>query len=315
MIYTPVNAGNFVESSRSYAAPFYTGSNSLTNSFLNTTNDYADTVETWNGTVVLTNGFDNPYFFCSPIFTNTNNYKSLGPKYYLNTRRPYYDLGYNHPIQKRIVKMTSIGSTLIGFNSLNRSFPDIPVKSITNTASGPTTSSTDWAKYEIYQGVNIPGGSTNINFGCGVRVPKDDEFRSRNFGGIYLFSYSSSLNKYYVNFVAICGSAVPSLLGGTSSYTNYQEGTSNSLFMWGGYSQSGPPERWHSNLDLKKIEQSYLTTRNYDAWQLLNYTIPVPPSTTAVCLAMYFAENHTYLNNDGVRGGSISFYNPYINFS
>lgn len=314
MIYSPVNAGNIVESSRSYAAPFYTGSNSLTNSFLNTNNDYAATVETWNGSVILTNGFDNPYRFCSPIFTNIVNYKSLGPKYYLDPRRPYFDLGYNHPIQKRIVKMTSIGSTLIGFNSLNRTYPEIPVKSITNTPSGPTTSSTDWAKYEIYQTVNIPGGSSNINFGCSVRVPKDDEFRSRNFGGIYLFSYDSFANKYYVNFVAICGSDVPSLLGGTSSYTNFQETTSNSLFMWGGCTSDGLV-RWSSNLDLKKIEQSYLTTRNYDAWQLLNYTIPVPPSTTAVSLAMYFAENHTYLNGDGVKGGSISFYNPYINFT
>ena len=304
----PSNAGYVLAPSS-----VFSGSNYLQNSFLDAdSNAGADTVEWYNGQQIC-----NSWKFFSPIFTNTTNYKSLAPKYFLKAEEPNYALNPTDPLQKRIVQMNGVGSTLIGFNNLDRSYPSIPMKQITNTVIGTTNPATDWTKYEMIQNVTVPGGATSMSFGVMAKVRSSDALRPLNFGGVYVYSGTGST--WSVDHASICGSSVPSLLGGTSGYTTYTELVGppyqNSLFMWGGI-DLGTMERWNSTLKLRKRSQELATA--YADWKQLNVTVTLPresPNSGVVGFAMYFAENHSYLNGDGTPTGSIWFYNPYVTFA
>jgi hypothetical protein len=234
-----------------------------------------------------------------------------------------------------LIKEFGIGGTLIAFNNnFNRSFPDAPMRQITSDTTGAGGVTQDWAKYEMYQVVNIPVGVTVVNFGAMVLCPASDDLRPYNFGGMYIFAGDSSSKKWSVDFSAVCGSSVPALpTAGTSTYTNYQEGSSNSLFMWAGPSflSPGSPEttRWNSNLYLRgtsvlpsSTSSNQVLTSNYRAWKQLNVRVPLPlggsgngVDNTKLGFSMYFAESRGYLNGDGTPSGSIWFYDPYVVFS
>ena len=291
----------------------FSGSNALQNSFFNVdSNAGADTVEAYNGSSIC-----NSWKFFSPVFTNTFNYKSLAPKYFLKAEEPNYALNPEDALQKRVVQMNGIGSTVIAFNDLNRGHPSIPMKQITNTVAGTTSPSSDWTKYEMFQTVSIPGGATTMSFGVMAKVRTSDALRPLNFAGVYVYSGSGS--SWSVDHATICGSSVPSLLGGTSGYTTYSELVGppfeNSIYMWAGLNLDGN-ERWNSTLKLCKRSQEAATA--YSDWKQLSVTTTLPrqtPNDGRVAFSMFFAENHSYLDNSGTPTGSVWFYNPYVTFA
>jgi hypothetical protein len=210
------------------------------------------------------------------------------------------------------------------------------MRQITSNPLDPGTTTTDWVKYEMYQAVNIPVGATVVNVGAMVLCPASDDLLPYNFGGFYIFAGDSGT--WSVDFAAICGSSVPILPGSQAgpSYINYQETTSNSLYMWAGPSFAPDGEavnRWNSNLYLKGSDVipgvTYTTQRpasDYRTWKQLNVRIPLPlggsgngVDNTKLGFSMYFAESRGYLNAPGipptVPSGSIWFYDPYVVFS
>lgn len=256
----------------------------------------------------------------SPTFTNTGNYNSLAPKYFLNAYPPYsLEEG---PAGRHLIKQFGIGSTLIGFNSLTRTYPDPPMRQITANTTGAGSSNTNWVKYEMYQSVNIPVGATSVKFGAMVFCPPNDPLRPYNFGGIYVFAGpESGKPPVAVNWTAICGSSFSALPGNESpSYVNYEETTSNSLFMFAGPSMlDGQINRWNSNLFIKGSQS---LASGYGTWKQLNIQTSLPlggtipgVGNTKLGFSMYFAESHIYLYDDGIPSGSIWFYDPYVVFS
>jgi len=253
----------------------------------------------------------------SPTFTNTVDYKSLAPQYFLNAYPPYsLEEG---PAGRHLIKQFGIGSTLIDFNSLARTYPEPPMRQITSSITGDGSGTTNWAKYEMYQSVNIPVGATSVKFGAMVLCPSNDLLRPYNFGGVYIFAGpGDGKPPVSVNFTAICGSSVPTLPGEQATYTNYEESTSNSLFMFAGPSiYLSETNRWNSNLYIKGSKSLAST---YQTWKQVNVQTSIPfgnagVDNTKLAFSMYFAESHSYLNGDGTPSGSIWFYDPYVVFS
>lgn len=294
----------------------FSGSNALQNSFLNAdSNAGADTVEAYNGTYI-----NNYWRHCSPTFTS-GAYKSLAPKYYLKAEEPNYALNPSDPLQKRVVQMNGIGSNLdAGLNFLDRSYPGMPMKQITNTIAGTTSPATDWVKYEMIQTVSVPVGATTMSFGAMARVRASDALRPLNFAGIYVYSGTTGPSSWSVDYATICGSSVPSLIGGTGGYTTYSELVGppyeNSLFMWAGLDlDSGT--RFSQTIKVRKRSQELATA--YSDWKQLSVTTSLPrqsPNDNRVAFSMFFAENHSYLTEASPPpSGSVWFYNPYVTFS
>jgi hypothetical protein len=207
-----------------------------------------------------------------------------------------------------------------------------------DTSTGAGSSLTNWAKYEMYQIVDIPVGATVLNYGAMILCPADDDLLTYNFGGMYIFAGAPSPALWSIDYSAICGVSVPILPNsqGAPTYQNYQEATSSSLFMWAGPSFNLPGEgisRWNSNLFLrgKNVldDGAYTAQRpasDYRTWKQLNVRIPLPlggsgngVDNTRLGFSMYFAESHSYLNAPDipptVPSGSIWFYDPYVVFS
>jgi hypothetical protein len=210
------------------------------------------------------------------------------------------------------------------------------MRQITSDTTGAGSSTTDWVKYEMYETVNIPVGATEVNVGAMVLCPASDDLRPYNFGGFYIFAGNSG--KWSVDFAAICGSSVPILPGSEagSSYINYEETTSNSLYMWAGptFATGGEDiNRWNSNLYLKGSDvipgAAFTTQRpasDYRTWRQLNVRIPLPlggsgngVNNTKLGFSMYFAESRGYLSPPNqpptAQTGSIWMYDPYVVFS
>jgi len=254
----------------------------------------------------------------SPTFTNTGNYKSLAPKYFLKANPPYA-IGGSGPAGRHLIKQFGITSTILGFNSLSRTYPDPPMRQITSSITGAGSGTTNWVKYEMYQSVNIPVGATSVKFGAMILCPPDDTLRPHNFGGVYIFAGpGAGKPPVSVNFAAICGSSVAALPGVGASYVNYEELTSNSLLMFAGPSiYSTEINRWNSNLYIKGSQQLAST---YQTWKQLDVQTPLPlgnsgVDNTKIGFSMYFAESHSYLDSGATPTGSIWFYDPYVVFS
>lgn len=315
----------------------YTGTNALVSGRLDFLPGCTPLVERNNGTSAgayidpPNTTFITEWKHYSPTFTNTVDYKSLAPKYFLNAFPPYTIGG--GPAGRHLIKEFGIGGTLIAFNNnFNRSYPEPPMRQITSDTTGAGGVTQDWAKYEMYQVVNIPVGATVVNVGAMVLCPASDDLRPYNFGGFYIFAGNSGT--WSVDFAAICGSSVPILPGsqGAPLYTNYQESSSNSLYMWAGPSFVTGGEavnRWNSNLYLRGqnvldggSNTAQRPASDYRTWKQLNVRIPLPlggsgsgVDNTQLGFSMYFAESRGYLNDDGTPSGSIWFYDPYVVFS
>jgi len=317
----------------------YTGTNVLSEPRLDARVNTTPIVISPNGGFAVISGEDpfigvGPFRHYSPTFLNvTSTYDTLAPAY-LPYAFPPYPVDNSGPAGRHLFKLFGIGSTLIPFNNFNRVYPDPPMRQITSDTTGSGGITQDWAKYEMYQVVNIPVGATVVNFGAMVLCPASDDLRPYNFGGFYIFAGSSSTNKWSVDFAAICGSSVPILPGslGAPFYTNYQESVSNSLYMWAGPSFAPGGEavnRWNSSLYLRGQDvldggsnTAQRPASDYRTWKQLNIRIPLPlggsgngVDNTKLGFSMYFAESRGYLNNSGTQSGSIWIYDPYVVFS
>lgn len=316
----------------------YVGTNALTDPRLSLKSGVAPLVENYNTAGPA--GYYNQdlsvlaWRHYSPTYTNTIDYKTLGLKYFLSAYPPYeLGIALRSP---HLVKLAGIGSTLIAFNSLTRTYPDPPMRQITNDPTGPGTSTTNWVKYEIFQEVNIPVGATVVNVGAMILAPADDPLREFNFGGFYVFAGGNgSPAKVSIDYAAVCGASVPTLLGSTtSSYTRYQEtDPSNSLFMWAGPQLTGigavGNDRWNQDLYIKKVSvapgatySNQVLASDFTNWKQLDVRIPLPlggsgngVNNSKLGFSLYFAESHSYLNNSGIPSGSVWFYDPYVVFS
>ena len=321
----------------------YTGTNALSLPRLDDHPTTRPIVEAYNGdyAVIANEGmftYPGPFRHYSPAFTNTDNFKSLAPAYFPYAFPPYL-VDDGGPAGRHLFKLFGTGSTLISFNNnFNRTYPEPPMRQITSDTTGVGSTTTDWVKYEMYETVNIPVGATVVNIGAMVLCPASDDLRPYNFGGFYIFAGDSISKKWSVDFAAICGSSVPILPGSqaNTSYINYQEATSNSLFMWAGpsFEVPGPNiNRWNSNLYLRGsdvlVGGTNTTQRpasDYRTWKQLNVRIPLPlggsgngVDNTKLGFSMYFAESRGYLNAPGVppttQSGSVWIYDPYVVFS
>jgi hypothetical protein len=304
----------------------YTGTNVLAQPRLDTFPNTNPIVEQYNNdtagiSVVSPGSYALPWSHYSPTFTTTSEYKSLGPKFFLYDYVPY-DPGYTEK-SGHIIKLYGITNRVLSFNTLDRGYPNPPMRQITSDTTGSGSSTQNWVKYEMYQVVNIPVGATSVKFGAMVLVPESDALRPYNFGGFYVFAGNSPTIS--VDYAAVLGSSVPTLpASGFPYYVNYVETTSSSLYMF-----AGPPidpvnvNRWNSSLYLKGISQA---SSNFKTWKQVNVSIPLPlggsgsgVDNSKLGFSLYFAESHSYLLNPGSppgpATGSIWFYDPYVVFS
>jgi hypothetical protein len=288
-------------------------------------NYYGDTA---NGSVIMSK-----YWHNSPLRYDAGSYRTLFRKTFHIAKPPYDILPYDSPLQKRFMKILPVGNR---FASVNTDLGLIrTISSVYSPAGGGgDTDLTSWVKYSaetvgsrtwsipagsVASGpIVVPVGATNINFGCSVRIAKNDQLRPKNFGGIFI-NFQRSTYRSYVNYIAICGNEVPNLLGDDNPYTMFNtDFNSNATSQW-----LGPNT---SKVKVKKLSQTFQDD-SYDNWKIINGSVTIPTFSTAdndatngraeyVSLHMYLAESFVYLNNivDGDIGGMF-FYNPYLYFS
>ena len=280
-----------------------------------------------NGSVIMSK-----YWHNSPLRYDPSSYETLFRKTFHIAKPPYDILPYDSPLQQRFMKILPVGNRFADINTdlgLIRT-----ISSVYSPANGGgNTDLTSWVKYSaetvgsrtwgVFGGAEstpilVPAGATTVNFGCSVRIAKNDQLRPKNFGGIFI-NFKKSTYRSYVNYIAVCGNEVPTLLGDNSPYTTFNaDSDSNAMSQW-----LGPNT---SKVKVKKISQT-VQDDSYDNWKIINGSVTIPTFSTAgndatngraeyVSLHMYLAESFVYLNNnDNVDTGAMFFYNPYLYFS
>ena len=281
-----------------------------------------------DGTIIMSK-----YWHNSPLLFELEGGPTLFRKTFHVAKPPYDLLPYSSPLQKRFLKILPVGNR---FPDLNTDLGLIrTISSVPSPANGAgNTDLTSWVKYSAetigfrnlseFGGpfykypISIPAGVTTVNFGCSVRIAKNDQLRAKNFGGIFI-NFKKSTYRSYVNYIAVCGNEVPTLLGDDNPYTIFNaDADSNAMSQW-----LGPNT---SKVKVKKLSQTFQDD-TYDNWKIINGSVTIPTFSTAdndatngraeyVSLSMYLAESFVYLNNnDFVDTGGMFFYNPYLYFS
>jgi len=265
------------------------------------------------------------YAHNSPLRYYSETSNTLFRKQFHKINSSYDLLPYNAPLQNRTMKILPVGRKFANVNT-----NDNLIRTISSQYDiGIDTDLTSWTKYSAealgssspYPVYSIPipsRGVTTVNFGCYVRIDKNNQLRPKNFGGIFI-NFRRISYRSYVNYIAICGNEVPTLLGDNNPYTVFRtDWSSNATCQW-----VGPN---NSKVKVKKLSQVYQDD-TYDNWKLLTGSVSIPTFSTAdsdnengiaqfVSLHMYLAESFVYLNNnDGVETGPMFFYNPYLYFS
>ena len=287
--------------------------------------DYNYNGNTSDGTIIMSK-----YWHNSPLEFELPSGPTLFRKTFHVAKPPYDLLPYNSPLQKRFMKILPVGNRFAAINTdlgLLRTISSV----YSPAGGGGDTDSTSWAKYSaetigsrIYSPsfanypISVPAGATTVNFGCSVRIAKNDQLRAKNFGGIFI-NFKKSTYRSYVNYIAVCGNEVPTLLGDDNPYTMFNaDFNSNAMSQW-----LGPNT---SKVKVKKLSQT-VQDDTYDSWRIINGSVTIPTFSTAdndatngraeyVSLSMYLAESFVYLNNnDNVDTGGMFFYNPYLYFS
>ena len=281
-----------------------------------------------NGSVIMSK-----YWHNSPLRYDPSSYETLFRKTFHIAKPPYDILPYDSPLQQRFMKILPVGNRFADINTdlgLIRT-----ISSVYSPANGGgNTDLTSWVKYSAETvgsrtwssiledaestPILVPEEVTTVNFGCSVRIAKNDQLRPKNFGGIFI-NFKKSTYRSYVNYIAVCGNEVPTLLGDDSPYTTFNaDFDSNAMSQW-----LGPNT---SKVKVKKLSQT-IQDDSYDNWKIINGSVTIPTFSTAgndatngraeyVSLHMYLAESFVYLNNnDGVETGPMFFYNPYLYFS
>jgi len=282
---------------------------------------------TTDGSIIMSK-----YFHNSPLRYDPTSYLTLFRKTFHLAKPPYDLLPYDFPLQKRFMKILPVGKRFPAINTdlgLLRTISSV----YSPAGGGGDTDLTSWVKYSaetiggitwasrgshIKVPISIPAEATTVNFGCSVRIAKNDQLRAKNFGGIFI-NFKKSTFRSYVNYIAICGSEVPTLLGDDSPYTMFNtDFNSNATSQW-----LGPNT---TKVKVKKLSQT-VQDDTYDSWRIINGSVTIPTFSTVdydatngrpehVSLHMYLAESFVYLNNnDEVDAGGMFFYNPYLYFS
>lgn len=285
-------------------------------------NYYGDTT---NGSIIMSK-----YWHNSPLRYDPGSYLTLFRKTFHLAKPPYNLLPYSFPLQKRFMKILPVGNRFPAVNTdlgLLRTISSV----YSPAGGGGDTDLTSWVKYSAEtvgsriftptaanNPIAIPAGVTTVNFGCSIRIETNDQLRAKNFGGIFI-NFKKSTYRSYVNYIAVCGNEVPTLLGDDSPYTMFNtDFNSNATSQW-----LGPNT---SKVKVKKLSQT-VQDNSYDNWRIINGSATIPTFSTAnndatdgraeyVSLHMYLAESFVYLNNnDNVDTGGMFFYNPYLYFS
>ena len=246
----------------------------------------------------------------------------------------YGDEGGNSAdlVQQRVLKLYGLGTTLIDFNKrfdrlVDGSFNPVstPMTAISNTQySAPASGVFNtgyWAKYELCQNfgtgdnVSIPASATGIVFGGYLKVPSSDPLRDLNFGGFLIRQQvaDNSLTKTFIDVVQVKGSDFSqstSCIGQDGSYAETSGVSGN--FNWGngrvanaiqfeGTNNEKTPEMFSNNSTKVRLVSSRLQSATRD-WVKVSGVIPLQASEAnrVFNFSMFYGENHSYLNGDGM---------------
>ena len=264
-------------------------------------------------------GFNFQYFLPNPPYSNTT---SL-----VDTPADWDDI----PLKlKRGLKMFGLGNVfgLVLNQNSGRSFSEVPIVGMTNKTIDSNTAWRDadtWAKYDCCQDITTTADS--VTFGAWVRCDPNDALRALNMGGLYLYQDTESnptgQRTVFVNSMVVKRAAnTPNLkTGGSSSFpitSPYSQGHYN----WSGLRDNTTDigtiannlkYRWNDYLTVEGID--YYEAEDMATWTRIEKTVSLQGASGSlrrIGLAMFFAENMSYLNNDGELTGSIDFYSPYV---
>lgn len=270
--------------------------------------------------------------FYSPVFTSEGDWKQGFGFTYLLPYPPYQNTTslVGDPSQAssipywlhRGVRMYGLGSdfSLASNQNSDRTFEEAPIVGLCNTSttiSGSTSwrDAGTWTRYDRCQTVTT--SSDTITFGAYVRCDPNDALRALNMGGLYLWQDTSAsptgARSIQVNAIVIKRAAhSPSLKTGSIP-------TGQGHYNWSGLNHSSADGtlgntskyRWNDFLTVESLD--YYDSEDFSNWTRVEKTVTLQGSgSRQVGLAMYFAENCSYLDGGGELSGSIDFYNPYI---
>jgi hypothetical protein len=321
---TPSLSSHFTESQDAQViGPNFTGTNEITNPFLDADNAYP----TGNGYIASTAGMPSGWVIYNPMYldASTSNYTVHSPTLFLENHKPFKDTELSAPIQKRVLKLYGGGTSFQSRNQdTDRDYPNPPVAC--NVSDGTTINYLTpsgrpdvWVRTDFGQrSITVPDSATTATMKVYVRVPKDDKFRELNFGGGYLFStnFNTQTSQTYgtVSYFAVKNSSHNLALE-----DNPTSGA-QSHYNWCGFSHSGTGEfvtRW---IDNPTISGAYYNSEDYEQFKPITVTMTLPSGTGRnIGFALYFAENHSYLPltppDPNPPTGSIEFYQPHLSFS
>lgn len=212
------------------------------------------------------------WYYHSPMFTNTSNYKSLTlgqlmSKESYNLLESGQLLGYGDFMQNRVLKLFGQNNALLSpgqNNDVNRELNRLmyngirfttPITMMGNTIGAPQTTGDFqtgyWCRYDLTYNFGgsiepknnlqrdfsptVPTGTTGISFGCYVKVEKDDPLLPLNFGGMYIRQITGSGDNQtdFVDVLQVKGSNF-SQSQDMMGTTNYSHVSGNSgCYNWG----------------------------------------------------------------------------------
>ena len=235
------------------------------------------------------------------------------------------------------------------FNSeLNRLFfnfqPSItPITMIGNTVGAPGLNNFQtgyWCRYDLTfnfgqydHAPSIPEDTTGISFGCYVKIEAGDPLKDLNFGGMYIrqITGDGGNQEDFVDVLQVKGSDFTQSAS-TMGTTNYARvGGTNGCYNWGNgraLEYEAPPNQFKLKETFPKIGCSVraLDTKLQTSssasgdWVLLSGQTPyitgdlsVIPHT-GINAVLFYAENHSYLDNGAGAPGAIYFAQPFVTF-
>lgn len=275
---------------------------------------------------------DTDWQFYSPVFVSASDYK-LGHNFqYILPYPPYNNTTSLVPTPadhadipnnvKRGVRMFGLGDDFgIALNqdadrTYIEPYRETPITGLHDTSTTISSStawrdSGTWTRYDRCQMVTT--SANTVKFGAYVRCDPNDALRALNMGGLYLWqdtTVGTGARTVYVNaIIAKRAAHTPNLKTGT-----IPAGVGH--YHFSGLNGNDPDQttniyRWNDYLTVEGID--YYDSEDVATWTKIEKTVTLQGSgTRTLGLAMFFAENMSYLNDDGELTGSIDFYNPYV---
>lgn len=270
----------------------------------------------------------------SPLFTSPVDYRQAFNFQYRLPYPPYQnttslvDSPANWiqipPRIHKAVKMFGVGNDFgLELNqNADRTFAEPPIVGLKNKTVDDTTAWGDtgtWTRYDRYQTIRTTADT--ITFGAWVRCDPNDALRQLNMGGLYLWQdVSGSLTgprTVKVNAMVVKrASNTPNLDTGqlATGQGHYHFSGMNHLEGEKSWEYTGYDKyRWNDYLTVEGID--YYDAEDLGSWTRIEKTVTLQGASGSmkrVGLAMFFAENCSYLNGDGTLTGSVDFYYPYV---